>query len=146
MYEVSEITVSYKPRFKVLDRPIIRNSRTTEKILREVWKEDLNLYESVNILLLNNSNRVLAFARITTGAMDQCIVDIYKILQIALKTHSNGIILSHNHPSGNTRPSEADVKITKLLKDASSIMKIRLLDHIIITEDNYYSFADEGLM
>jgi len=146
MYQVSEITVTYKPRFKVAERPVISNSHTTEKILRALWSDDLNLYESVNVLLLNNANRVLAFAKISTGTIDSCIVDIYKILQLALTGHANGIVLAHNHPSGNVKPSDADLRITRTLDEAASIMKIRLLDHIIISEDNYFSFKDEGLI
>lgn len=146
MYQVSEITVSYKPRFEVSDRPIIRDSRTVVDILRKFWGDDVNLYESVNIILLNNANRVLGFSRITTGAIDSSIVDIYKILQIALTAHANGIILAHNHPSGNLSPSDADIKMTKALDEAAKLMKIRVLDHIILTENSYTSFRDEGLM
>jgi len=146
MYQVSEITVSYKPRFKISDRPIIRDSRTIVKILREFWGDDINLYESVNIILLNNANHVLGFSRITTGTIDSSIVDIYKILQIALTAHANGIILAHNHPSGNLSPSNADLKMTKALDEAAKLMKIRFLDHIILTENSYTSFKDECLM
>lgn len=146
MYQVSEITVSYKPRFEVSDRPIIRDSRTVVDILRKFWGDDVNLYESVNIILLNNANRVLGFSRITIGTIDSSIVDIYKILQIALTAHANGIILAHNHPSGNLAPSDADIKMTKALDEAAKLMKIRVLDHIILTENSYTSFRDECLM
>ena len=68
------------------------------------------------------------------------------ILQTALKVHASGIILSHNHPSGNLRPSEPDKQITSKIKEACKVLDLHLLDHIILTEESYYSFTDEGLL
>jgi DNA repair protein RadC len=104
------------------------------------------MQEEVKILLLNRSNKVLGIYSLAKGGLNSCDVDIRIILSVALKTLSTGIILIHNHPSGNTKPSKADLAITEKLKSACDIMNIVLLDHLIITKSDYYSFADEGLL
>ncbi|MBI5217696.1 MAG: DNA repair protein RadC [Bacteroidia bacterium] len=96
------------------------------------------------ILLLNQSNRVKSKHRISQGGLTGTVVDIRVILQIALENKSVGIILCHNHPSGNITPSNEDIKITSRMKEAAASMDISLLDHMIITDAAYYSFADEG--
>ena len=78
--------------------------------------------------------------------MAETVMDVKIILQTALKVHASGIILSHNHPSGNLHPSEPDKQITSKIKEACKVLDLHLLDHIILTEESYYSFTDEGLI
>ncbi|SDG67973.1 RadC-like JAB domain-containing protein [Pedobacter terrae] len=146
IYNVSEITVSYKPDFKISSRPKITTSKNSEVIFRKYWLDDLNLYESSFLLLLNNGNNVLGLVKIGSGGVDCCPMDIYKVLQIALKCNATGIILAHNHPGGTLRPSPADISTTEKIFEGAKMIHIRLLDHLILTEDSYYSFADEGLL
>jgi DNA repair protein RadC len=84
---------------------------------------------------------------VSKGGISGTVTDVRVILQAAIKTNASGIIVCHNHPSGNLNPSESDSKLTQKIKEAGNIMDIQLLDHLILTtDDNYYSFADNGLL
>ncbi|NDV84105.1 JAB domain-containing protein, partial [Bacteroides sp. 51] len=97
------------------------------------------------VILLNQANKVLGVHNLSSGGIDGTYADVRQILQIAILSNAVGIIISHNHPSGNTSPSVNDRKLTTTIKQACDIMNIRLLDHIIVTKDEgYYSFTDEG--
>ena len=143
--QVSEIQVSYTPNLLV-DMSIKNSKKSFELILNEWELETLQMQEEVKIILLNRSNKVLGIYSLAKGGLTSCIVDVRIILSIALKTLATGIILVHNHPSGNLKPSKADLDITKKLKQSCDLLDISFLDHLIITKDNYFSFADEGLI
>ena len=101
-------------------------------------------YEEFWLLLLNRANRVVRKVKISEGGISGTVVDPKKIFQICLEQHATSIILGHNHPSGAVTPSEADNKITKKIKDCGLLLDVAVLDHIIVGDDRYYSFADEG--
>ena len=101
-------------------------------------------YEEFWILLLNRSNRVLKKVRISEGGVSGTVVDPKKVFKTCLDNQACSIILGHNHPSGNTNPSDADCKLTKKLRAAAQLLDIEVLDHIIVGDDRYYSFTDEG--
>jgi DNA repair protein RadC len=103
-------------------------------------------YEEFWILLLNRSNKVILKQKISQGGITGTVTDIRLILKMALENLATSLILSHNHPSGNLQPSEADIAITRRLKETASLMDITLLDHIIVAGKNYFSFADENLI
>jgi len=103
-------------------------------------------YEEFWIILLNKANRVIRKCSISEGGVSGTVVDPKKIFKIALDYHASSIILGHNHPSGNTQPSEADQKITKKIKEAGLMLDVAVLDHLIIGDDRFYSFADEGVL
>ena len=104
------------------------------------------MQEEVKVLLLNRNNKVLGIYALAKGGITSCVVDVRIILAVALKALATGIILVHNHPSGNLQPSTDDKKITEQLNSSCKLMGITLLDHLIITKDDYFSFADEGLL
>ena len=106
---------------------------------------DLN-HEEIWALFLNRSNRVEGTMRISEGGISSTVLDVRLVLREALNRYASGIILAHNHPTNNCMPSEQDIRITTKLKDAAKIMDISLLDHLILCGDNYYSFADEGIL
>jgi len=106
---------------------------------------DLN-YESFCILLLNRANQVLKTIKVSDGGITGTVVDPRKIFKIALDWNATSVILGHNHPSGQVNPSEADLKMTIKMKNAGEVLDIQVLDHIIVGDGNYYSFADEGKM
>ena len=103
-------------------------------------------YEEFWMLLLNRANKILKTVKISEGGISGTVVDPKKVFSIALEHHASSIILGHNHPSGQCTPSEADLKITRKIKDAGSLLEISVLDHIIVAHDRFYSFADEGTM
>lgn len=103
-------------------------------------------HEEFWIIYLNNSNKVLSKSQLSKGGITGTLVDVRLVYKAALEMGAVSIILSHNHPSGALQPSEADKQITRKLKLAGESLDIRILDHLIITETNYYSFADEGVL
>jgi DNA repair protein RadC len=93
---------------------------------------------------LNNSNRTLGWSIASIGGITGTMVDVRLVLRDALLTQATSLVLIHNHPSSNLNPSQADISITEKVKKAGELMDLRLLDHLILTEDAYYSFADKG--
>lgn len=143
--QVAELLVSYSAH--IVSEQKISNSRETYSIITNDWNlHTIEMLEEVKILLLNKSNKVLGVYDLSKGGISSSIIDVKIVLSIALKTLSSGIIIVHNHPSGNLSPSKADIDITEKLKSACNLMDIRVFDHLIISKDNYYSFADDGLL
>ena len=103
-------------------------------------------HEEFWLLMLNRANRVLGRFKVSQGGLSGTVIDTRIILKRALDSLSSSIIVCHNHPSGNNQPSDADVKITEKLKKAAEMLEIKLLDHVIIADKSYFSFADEGLI
>lgn len=146
MFLLAEISISYKPLFMISERPKITTSIQAYNVLKSVWSDDLTYCEEFLILLLNRANKVLGISRISVGGISGTTADPIKIFQSALKANASGIILAHNHPSGNLTPSEADKNLTKKLQEAGKFLDVQVIDHIILTEESYFSFGDEGLM
>lgn len=103
-------------------------------------------HEEFWIIYLNNSNKILQKSQLSKGGITGTLVDVRLVLKKALELNATGLILVHNHPSGTLKPSEADKKLTQKLKEASSSLDIKVLDHLIITEKAYFSFADEAIL
>ena len=103
-------------------------------------------YEEFWILILNKANRVIRKCCISEGGISGTVVDPKKIFKIALDHHASSIILGHNHPSGNVQPSDADQKITRKIRESGLMLDIAVLDHVILGDGNYFSFADEGII
>ena len=103
-------------------------------------------HEEFWILYLNNSNKVIQKNQLSKGGITGTLVDVRLALKTAIEVGAVGLILAHNHPSGSLKPSEADKQITKKLKLAADSLDIKVIDHLIITEKAYFSFADEGLI
>jgi DNA repair protein RadC len=125
---------------------IIKLKITNSRDAAEIFKSHIGdaPYEEFWMILLNKANKVVKEVRISEGGISGTVVDPKKIFKIALELHASSIILGHNHPSGNTQPSEADAKITRKIKDCGMMLDMAVLDHIIIGGEMYYSFADEG--
>ena len=124
----------------------VNRSQDGAELLRKLIPEGtIEMQEQVIVLYLNRANKVIGYYRHTTGGVNSTIMDVKLIIGTALKSLSSGIIIAHNHPSGNLKPSDQDIAITNTIKKAAATVDVLLLDHIIITKDGYYSFADEGL-
>jgi DNA repair protein RadC len=145
---VSEVILTYKTKVNPKDRSRITSSKDAYRLLFDSWnKNTIEHFEEYKLLLLNQSNAVLGILSVSKGGISGTVTDIRLIFQAALKTNASGIIICHNHPSGNSLPSESDRKITQKIKEAGSLMDIQLLDHLIILQvEGYYSFADEGVL
>lgn len=103
-------------------------------------------HEEFWVLYLNNSNKIIQLVQLSKGGITGTLVDVRLALKRALELGATGLILAHNHPSGNLQPSEADKQLTRKLKSAAEGLDIKVLDHLIVTEKAYFSFADEGLL
>lgn len=145
-FQVSEIKVSYTDKVKASERAKITASKDAANIYSTVFEDCIQHHEEFYVMLLNRSNRVLGISCISKGGIAGTVVDVKIILQTALKTNASGLIVAHNHPSGNLTASREDIKITEKLKNACNILDLSLLDHLIITEEGYLSFADEGIL
>lgn len=127
-----------------IEKTSVKSSRTVFNLFHPMLG-DLE-HEEFWLLMLNRANRVLGKFKVSQGGLSGTVIDTRIILKKALDNLASSIIVCHNHPSGNTQPSDADVKITEKLKKASEMLEIKLLDHVIIADKSYFSFADEGLI
>lgn len=144
---VSEVDIIYRNQVPYNERIRIKQSYTAFQILRQSWDENkIELLEQFKILLLDRKSNCLGISEISTGGISSCIVDPKIVFATALKAKASGLILAHNHPSGNLVASEADLALTKKLTDGGKLLDIAIIDHIIITAQNYYSFSDNGDM
>ncbi|MBN8702759.1 MAG: JAB domain-containing protein [Bacteroidetes bacterium] len=142
---IAEIQVSYKSQTNTQDRIKITTSKGAFEVLKQISDPDtLELREYFYVLCLNRANQVMGFYNLGIGSVAGCVVDIKHLIAVAIKTNSSSIIIGHNHPSGNLTPSKADERITQQIKEAARLFDIALHDHVIFTNENYFSFADEG--
>ena len=135
-YKAAEVKLTYVTKQKPSDRFQIKDAKDASELFFEIWNmETIEFIEEVKMILLNRDNRVLGIANISMGGITGSIIDTRVVLQYALKSNATSVILAHNHPSGSTKPSEADKHITRKLRDALKVCDISLLDHLIITKE-----------
>lgn len=145
IWQISEVEISYRNHCCMRDAPRVSASVDAEKIFRENWSADIELLEEFVVMLLNKANQVKALFRVSRGGVDGTVVDVRIVFAVALKAIASGIILAHNHPSGNLCPSQADIDLTKKFRSAGAVLDLKILDHIILApHGGFYSFADEG--
>jgi DNA repair protein RadC len=129
---------------EVPEIPQIKSSKDVFELISPLLS-DLP-HEEFWILFLNRSNKVINRMKLSQGGISGTVTDVRMVMKKAIEYLASGIIVCHNHPSGNLNPSESDTRITQKIKEAGNIMDIQLLDHLIISEKDYYSFADNGLL
>jgi len=142
---ISEIRVSYSNENR--EKINVNGSESAYKILLACWdKSTIELQEEFKVLLLNRANRVLGVNSVSKGGVAGTLVDPKLVFNVSLKCNASAIILAHNHPSGNLNPSTNDKQLTQKLKSAGDLLDIKVLDHLIVTPEGYFSFADEGIL
>lgn len=148
MNYVNEITVLYERKSIELERNKIKCSQDVIGLLKEVYeKNKISYQEEVIVLYLKSSDKLIGYQKLCSGGLTSAVIDVRLIFSTALKTLATGIIISHNHPSGNINPSKTDELITKKIVEAGKLLDINVLDHIIVNPDfEYFSFADEGYL
>lgn len=147
VFEIPFIELSYTNSVKLSERPVIVNSDTAYRLLYQSWdKKKIELQEQVKVLLLNQSNNVLGVYELSTGGITSTIIDPRLVFAAAIKANATGIILAHNHPSGNLKASKTDELLTKKIQEAGRMLDINLLDHLIVTREGYFSYLDHGLI
>ena len=142
-FKVAEVTLQYKPTYKKQGK--VMSSKEAYNILRPTFKEGTIEYrEYSKVLYLNQASEVIAYNTVSEGGLMETVVDIRLILQGALLTNATQIILAHNHPSGNLKPSSQDDILTRNVKNACGVMRVHFTDPLILSADGYYSYRDEG--
>jgi DNA repair protein RadC len=143
--QIAEITASYKRNLQI---PLhkVRQSNDAVQVLRCVFPVQIEYREAMIALFLNRSNVTVGFTTLSIGGMASTVCDIRLLFQTAILCHCTGFILCHNHPSGNLKPSKADISLTTRVIQAGELLDITLLDHIILSNASHYSFADNGLI
>lgn len=129
---------------EVSEKPTISNSDDAYQVFKNQLS-DLRA-EEFWAVFVNQSNKIVHLSKLTQGGISQSIVDIRILFKTALDHFATGIIIAHNHPSGSLKPSREDINITKKIKEAGEFLNVQLLDHLIITQNSYFSFSDEGLL
>lgn len=140
---IPELKVRYN-KGKLFLGKVTQASEVANFIRKIYGAGEIELQEAFVILYLNTANEIIGYYKHTKGAISATIVDTRIVFSVALKCLATKIILSHNHPSGNIQPSDADIKLTDKLEQAGNLLEIQILDHVIVTRNNYYSFADHG--
>jgi DNA repair protein RadC len=140
-----EVKLSYNTKVRSSERFKISSSQDIYRLLMEYVfdEESIEYRESLKVVLLNRANKVLGFHTVSFGGTSECIADVKIIMQAAILSNASTIILAHNHPSGHLFPSTQDDKLTQKVRSACEVMDIALIDHLIVSKEGYYSYADE---
>jgi DNA repair protein RadC len=142
---ITALELGKRRHFEQLEeKPVIKSSKSVFNIIQPIIGE--LEHEEFWVLYLNNSNKVIRKIQLSRGGITSTMVDVRLLFKKAVALASVGIIVCHNHPSGKLKPSEADKDLTKKIKDAGKTLDIKLLDHLIITQKDYFSFADNGIL
>jgi DNA repair protein RadC len=143
---LAEIEIFYRNKVRHSDMQKVCGSRDVFEVLQRVWSPKIDHVEEFMVLCLNRANRVLGWAKVSQGGLSGTVADPKVIFQVAIKSNACSIILAHNHPSGNLTPSEADIHLTRKLKEAGVLLDLPVLDHLIVSSEGFFSFADDGLL
>lgn len=144
---IPEIQVSLHPNIPLSERLRISSSADVYDLALSFWNLDtINLYEEFVVVYLARNNGVIGYRVLGRGSNSGTVVNAQLILGIALKINASAIVLIHNHPSGNINPSRQDKGITDMINNAARFFDLKLYDHLIVTEETYFSFACEGLI
>lgn len=138
LYELKKLQTEF-PKVK------ITNSFNSYEFIKQFYGDDIEIFESFFLLLLNNSNITIGYAKISQGGITGTVVDPRIVAKYAVESLATGVILCHNHPSGNLKPSTQDIQITEKVKNGLSFFDIKVIDHLIITNGSYLSMADEWI-
>ena len=145
--KVPELELTYRNDRNHAFPKSIKSSKEVAGLMRLLYEQgEIELHEVMLVLYFNQANEPIGYYRHSIGGITSTVVDVRLILGVALKSLSTGLVLVHNHPSGKTTPSKSDQIITKALQKAAKLFEVAVLDHVIITKDDHYSFSDQGLM
>ena len=146
MATIANLELKAKKTPSNFEKVKIVSSKDAFNVIKQFYFDDIDIFESFFILCLNRNNQTIAYAKISQGGVAGTVVDIKLIAKYAIDCLASAVILAHNHPSGNLKPSNEDLAITKKVKEGLKILDIQVLDHIILTSQGYLSFGDEGIL
>ena len=140
--EVNEVYLK-KGQKKVTVAGALNSPAEVANVLRQMWGDDMDVVESFFIITLDSGHNVLGWAKISQGGVTSTLVDARLVAKIAIDTLAAGVIVSHNHPTGRLEFSQADIRLTKLIRSGLELFGISLLDHILITEEGFTSYTEK---
>lgn len=141
----AEVKVQYSSKDSDCENPVLCTPEEVDVYLRAIWNHDiLEVREEFVVLFFNNDRRCLGWSKISMGSRKATVVDPSQVLVLALLTNASSVIVSHNHPSGSTKPSTSDIQLTKRLYDGLFLIGLQLDDHIILAKNGYYSFRNSN--
>ena len=146
IYKVSEMDILYNTKVKASERIKVIDSQSMASMFRERIGQNIEYCEQVYVALFNRNLQVLGVAKLSDGTSCNCIINAKKALQLAILSNADAIALCHNHPSGNIKPSTIDKNSTFQIQEACKLLDIELVDHLIVTDESYFSFKDESLL
>lgn len=142
--EIAEVKLTYKTKVKASERVKIDSSQKAYDLFKPFFEDDMEYKELFYVMYLNRANKVIGIAKISEGGCSGTVADGKIVFQGALLANAQALIIAHNHPSGQLKPSEADRQLTKKMVQFGNYIDLTILDHVILTSESYYSFADNG--
>jgi DNA repair protein RadC len=124
----------------------ISSPHHAQRYMRQFWGDDIEVYESFFLVLLNRANQTIGYVKISQGGIVGTVVDVKIIAKYVIDSLASACMVAHNHPSGTLKPSEADIKITARLKGVLDLLECKLIDHVILTKESYYSFSENDIL
>lgn len=147
LLKIAEIELVYRSLTKPSERPKVMKSSDAYDIFMSTWDMDkIELVEQFKLLLLDRGSRCIGVSTLASGGISSCVVELSLAFATAIKARASAMIVAHNHPSGNLQQSEQDEKLTKRFTEAGKIHDLRVYDHLIVTREGYFSFADNALL
>jgi len=148
LFTVAEVQLTYKNHRDLMERPTITFDRDVVNLIRDVEEMKINIdyKELFYVIYLNQACKVLSICKIAEGTTTRCLINIRQIIQGAILQNATGMMICHNHPSGDVNPSKEDVKVTDHIREAARFFDIQLLDSFVISSFDYYSFVENGLI
>jgi DNA repair protein RadC len=144
-WTVAELLITYKHKAEMTHS--ITGTEDAYELIKQLWdKERLGIQEQFMAFFFNRAHKLIGYKVISTGTMNNCIVDIRLLISLALHCLADAVIVAHNHPSGNLKPSAQDEVLTKRIKEALALVDVKLLDHFIVAQNGYTSFGEKGLL
>lgn len=144
MKTISNLQLRAEKTPSIFEQTKITCSKDSYNVISQFYHDDIHIFESFFILLTNRQNKTIAYAKISQGGIAGTVVDLKIIAKYAIDCLASGVVLAHNHPSGNLTPSREDLNLTKRIKDGLKLLDVQVLDHLILTDDCFYSMADSG--
>lgn len=141
---VAAVEMYKRQQSQQVERRQILSSKDVYELMQPLIGDLRN--EEFWVVAINNASRIIKKVQVSVGGIDQTSADVRLIMQVLINTGASQFAAVHNHPSGNSRPSNEDKRLTEQLKKAAALFNIRMMDHVIITNDGYYSFCDEGMI
>jgi len=145
-FNISEVSISYSLTVHPSDRHVIKSSSQCYDMLIPFFGAEMETREMMFVVLMNTSAQVIGVYKVSSGGICATVADIRLILHAAVMSLATRIIIAHNHPTGNLTPSDADINVTKKLKECAELLDIDVLDHLIISNYGYMSLSDEGYL